>query len=110
MAKLTQAKGAMTNNHQYIKSLCNELHDSGLIPSVGLIRSRTTIKLSIKEVIEVLKHWKSNPNTHTKTDVNDTAFAIVAEQSHERRIAFLENEVSELRALLEKLMIQSNLT
>ena len=101
--KLALSTQRMSNNTQYIEQLCRELRSDGKTPSVGLVRSRATKKLAVREVIEVLKHWKDNSQSQdgiqTTPEINPSP-----SQSLEERVEQLETEVFELKNQLKSLL------
>ena len=94
----------MQTNRQYIESLCQDIQQKGKTPTVGLIRSRTTIKLSVKEVIEGLKYWKANPESDTSSQPSPNVSDNNDQQTLENRVTELERQVIELQQQLENLI------
>jgi uncharacterized protein YceH (UPF0502 family) len=93
----------MLNNRQYIESLCNEIQEKGGIPTVGMLRSRATRQLSIKEVIETLKYWKNNPKPSNKERQSEKVAEAKNRDTLEERVEVLENQVAELTQQLRTL-------
>lgn len=93
----------MLDNRQYIAKLCEEIKQKGDTPSVGILRSRSTRKLSVKEVIEALKHWKNTPRANTEKNPNKEIKKILPTKALEDRVASLEEQVIVLKKQLQAL-------
>ena len=96
-----------TNQHtQALILLCQSLAAEGKKPSVGLLRSKATFKVSVTDAIEAIKYY----NAQQPKDVTNER-AKVAEQrstvSLEERVVALENrnkQLEERLALVEALI------
>lgn len=93
----------MSNHHQnYIFSVCQQLHDAGKTPTVGLIRAKADRKLTIPAIISALKHWQHNPQQGMDTQPEaDESLELTLED----RIMALEQEVASLKQTLFQLQI-----
>lgn len=97
----------MSNQFQYIASLCEKIKASGKLPSVALVKKASNRPLPLKDIIEVLKRWQSDPEQFSKAPLSEP----IADKpddllSHiknlEQRIVALENQVQSLSEALRK--------
>jgi uncharacterized protein YceH (UPF0502 family) len=93
----------MSDNRQYIEKLCEEIQQRGGTPTVGILRSRSTRPLPIREVIETLKHWKSNPTSNKESNSDQTSVDKRNTVTLEDRVAILEEQVVLLKQQLRTL-------
>jgi DNA-binding transcriptional MerR regulator len=90
----------MPSNKQYIENICYEIRQKGGTPTVGLIRSRSTRQLPIKDVIEALKHWKNNPTKSLISQLDEFSEETNKENTLQDRVTELEKQVRELKQQL----------
>jgi hypothetical protein len=93
----------MSNNQQYIVSLCQQLVKDGKTPKVALVRNRAQRSLSIPEVIKGLQSWQHSPQQSVQLP-NDMPGEIKEPPANlEKRVKLLEQQVLQLTAALAAL-------
>lgn len=93
----------MSNNTDYIISLCQQLANEGKVPTLGLVRNKATRSLTIPEIMQVLRRWKENPAALSNADATNALKQEVSQgTSLEERVTELEKEVAALKKQLRK--------
>lgn len=90
----------MSDNLNYILSLCQQISHKGQIPSVALIRGQSQRNLPIPQIISALKRWKEAPST-----IGQEIETVAEKEPHqpltlEQRVEQLEQQVRQLQHLL----------
>lgn len=99
----------MSDNRNYIVSLCEQLQSNQQQPTVALIRKTANHPLPLPEVISVLRRWKTDPNqfpAQPKQQEETAAKVKTAEQrllDLEAQVASLEAQVTHLTDLVSGL-------
>ena len=83
--------------------LCQSMHSEGKTPSVAMIRAKAPFKASVTEAIEAIKRF--NVSAHAEPSPAPKKQA-AEEASLTQRVVALENEVSELKAQIARLLNQ----
>lgn len=91
------------SNIDYIINLCCDISAQGKTPSVALIRNMAQHPLSIPEVIKGLQNWKSNPSARPKPQNQQMNTTSTINQSLQQRVAFLEEQVTNIMQELAKM-------
>ncbi len=94
----------MTDNANYIISICKRLKTKGIEPSVALIRSKANRTLAIPQVIQVLKSWKQDPEQFSHVVIDDSnESSSPMERTLEQRVAYLEQQMTKLTDKVDRL-------
>lgn len=80
---------------------CQQLVDEGKEPSVALIKPRLPSPLPLPTIIAGLKSFKANPNQAVSE--KKEAASTVADDSLEQRVQRLEEEVVQLKSMIQQL-------
>ncbi|MFA3790764.1 hypothetical protein AB6T38_06580 [Aliiglaciecola sp. SL4] len=97
----------MSNQHQYIASLCKNLKSKGKAPSVALIKKASNRPLPLREVIDVLRRWQDEPEQFADLIEDDVPMQKPTDLAQhvnqlEKRIALLEQQVLSLTQALKQ--------
>lgn len=89
------------NLHRLIL-LCQQMHQEGKSPSVGMLRSKAPFKVSVTEAIEAIKRFNASQPSKLQPASPSTNSPPV--ERLESRVANLEKEVAELKLVLHQLL------
>ncbi|MFT6895661.1 MAG: hypothetical protein ACJA13_000058 [Paraglaciecola sp.] len=93
----------MSNNQQYIVSLCQQLVKDGKKPTVALVRNRAQRSLAIPDVIKGLQNWQHSPQQSVQLPDDMPGEIKEPSTSLEKRVVLLEQQVLQLSAALAAL-------
>ncbi|GAB2689022.1 hypothetical protein Q4574_01345 [Aliiglaciecola sp. 3_MG-2023] len=97
----------MSNQFQYIASLCKNIQSNGKVPSVALIKKASNRPLPLREVIEVLRRWQNEPEQFSEIVEDEAPVQQPTDLTQhvkqlEKRIESLEQQVLHLTRTLKK--------
>ena len=90
------------DNLQRLTLLCQQMHQEGKSPSVGMLRSKAPFKVSVTEAIEAIKRFNASQPSTAKPATPSTNSSLAG--NLESRVTDLEQEVAELKLALQKLL------
>jgi len=90
----------MSDTH-HLLTLCYELHNKGITPSVGLVRARSPKTVSLQQAIKAVQQFQDG----AKPSLDDTEATTQTKSalSLEDRVTELERQVQELTSRLKTL-------
>ena len=105
----------MTTNDE-ILILANQIANKGDKPTIALIKAKLKKKVSLPEIISVLKTWQHDPdfiklpeqedNTFEKEKVHTTVASEPFEQILHQELAGMKKEILELKSMVQDLINQ----
>ncbi len=103
-----------------ISIIANKLANEGKKPSVALIKSKLTQPVNLPTIIQTLKSWQHDPEFITfkqseqptnkikaTATSEDQTSSLALEQAINRAIKPLQQEISQLKALVETLIAKA---
>jgi hypothetical protein len=92
------------NNFQLIVSLCDSIKQSGVTPTVALIKKHANRPLPLPEIIAVLKSWKLDPAKYHNTETNIADLNKPEAKTTDEIIRTLEARVEKLEQQMATLL------
>lgn len=93
----------MSDNRQYIASLCKQISQQGRTPSVALIKKMSARPLALPEIISTLKCYKVDPQQVTN-QVDAPVRGETKAPAVDDKLADLTQRVQQLEAQMAKLL------
>jgi len=91
------------DNLQTLTIICDQLTQSGVTPSVGLLRAKAPFKVSVPEAIDAIKRYKSAHGKKTPGVTESNAVTTDENSDLSHRVSTLEQQVKLLQRQLAEL-------
>lgn len=94
----------MSNNINQLIILCHRMYEDGKTPTVGILRSKAPFKASVTEAIEAIKRFNASKPSTSNVETTSNSSAENERASLAERVDMLEQEVSELKTALARIL------